>query len=62
MQPVEPMHRDVPAGEGDEFAAPDRPRETEQQDRGIAAFQNLIGPTPAARAGFVDDGEDVGGE
>ncbi len=45
-----------------EFAAAQRPGVPEQQDRGVAAFEDLVRPPGDLGAGLGDDGDDVGGE
>lgn len=62
VQAVEPVQAEVPAGQADEFATPERAGGPQQQQRRITALEHLVRPAGAVGAGGVDDGDDVGGQ
>lgn len=53
------MHRDVPAHHLRQLAAAVSAGEPEEQDRGVAAFEDLIGPASASFSGGPDEEFDV---
>lgn len=56
------MQRDIPAGQSDEFAAPESAGEPDQQDHSVAAFEDFVRPAATAGASGVDDRDDVGSQ
>lgn len=62
METVEPVQHDIPAGQSHEFAAPESTGEPDQQNRGVAAFEDFVRPAGTAGTRGVDDRHDIGSQ